>query len=116
MYSGADLDTLLTALNTLTNDDFFEYDFNVGEIIPYLSITISGTQISLYPAIATSAETQPLIPVYYTTDFTPLVGDFIAAFQDACSAYASSSYATWNDFYETYAAFTNFLTLLASKE
>lgn len=116
MYSAADLDTLMSALNVLTADNFFQYDFNVGTVIPYLKISISQAQIASYPAIQLLPLTQPLIAVYYTLDFTPPVATFIANMQAACSAYAASSLPVWTAYYNHAVTFSGFLTTLASKE
>jgi hypothetical protein len=77
MYSGSDLTTLITALNTLTANGFLEYDFNVGEKIPYLNITLSSAQVSLISPILTQQQGYQLINLYYTTDFSPPVNTFI---------------------------------------
>jgi hypothetical protein len=116
MYSGSDLDTLMTALNTLTSDNFFQYSFNVGQINSSLTITISNTWINSFPAIAQLAVTAPLLNVYFTTDFTPAVATFISNMQAACQSYADTNYSVWNAFYTHSQTFSAFLTALASKE
>lgn len=115
MYSGSDLTTLMSALDTLAADNFFQYDFNVGTKTPYLMVSISNTQIVLFPAIAILSTIAPLMSVYYTTDFSPPVSDFITAIQAACHAYAVAKSPVWQAYYDHAVTFQNFLNLLATK-
>ncbi len=115
MYSGSDLDTLMSALATLTNSGFLEYDFNVGQKIPYLSITVSNSQIAAFPALATLPAGQKIINLYYTTDFTPDVDTFISNFQSGIKsaidnnadliAEINSQMSNWSTFETTYNSF-----------
>ena len=112
MYTGSDLDTLLTELYSLTSSGFLEYDFNVGQKIPYLSITVSQAQASQFPALATLPQGQKLINLYYTMDFTPPVATFItnmlAGIQATVDGNASlianinSQISLWSSFVTTY--------------
>lgn len=112
MYSGSDLDSLMSALATLTTDGFFAYDFNVGQVNPYLSISVSPAQIVLFPALATLPLAAPLLNVFYSADFSAPVATFISNMQATIIAYVdgqagrisaiSAKVANWAGFASTY--------------
>lgn len=112
MYSGSDLDSLMSALATLTADGFFAYDFNVGQLNPYLSVSVSPAQIDMFPALATLPIAAPLLNVFYTQDFSAPVDTFISNINSTISAYVDSQatrisgitakVANWAGFASTY--------------
>lgn len=112
MYSGSDLDSLMSALATLTSDGFFAYDFNVGQVNAYLSVSLSPAEIALFPALATLPVAAPLLNVFYTKDFSSPVATFISNMQASISAYVDSqagrisaitaSVGNWSSFASTY--------------
>ena len=116
MYTGQDLVDVQTALDALTSDDFFQYDFNLGTKYPYLSITISNAQQALYPSLKFLPQVQPLISVFYTADFSAPVADFIAAFQLAAQQYAVTQLPIWKAYFNQAQTFQNFLDILATKQ
>lgn len=116
MYQGSDLTTLMTTLDALCADNFFQYSLNVGQANPHLTITISNYWQTQFPAIAILAAIQPMLSVYSTTNFSLPVADFITALQAGCHAYANARYSAWNAYYTHAVTFSAFLTALVSKE
>jgi len=115
MYSGADLDSLISALGTLTESGFLSYDLNIGQVTPYLSICVSQAEINMFPALARLPQAGAIINLYYTTNFSPLVADFISAFQAGVQATVSgnagllaevnAALSNWSTFESTYNSF-----------
>ncbi len=114
MYNDADLGTLMDALNSLTSNGFLQYDINVGQVSPYLSIVVSETQVSAFPVLARFPQGAALVNLYYTTDFTPPVATFISNFQTGMASKVnanqtimsaiSAQMANWTTFASTYNA------------
>jgi hypothetical protein len=115
MYSGNDLIAVVNALDALCADDFFQYDFNVGTVIPYLKISISRTQIANFPSIQYLEITRPYLDVFYTLDFSAPSDVFISRFQSSCSAYAALALPVWQAMYDHGLTFQTFLDKLESK-
>jgi hypothetical protein len=115
MYSGSDLITLQTALNTLTNSGFLQYDLNIGQVSPYLQISVSAAQLAMFPALSRLPQANQVINLYYTTDFTPPVATFISNFQTgvqntvtgnaAILAEVNAALSNWPTFETTYNSF-----------
>jgi hypothetical protein len=102
----------MTALASLTESGFLQYDFNAGQVNPHLNISVSAAQIALFPLLQRAPQGPKIINLYFTTDFTPPVATFISNMQAGITATVdanasvmatiNSQISNWAEFEQAY--------------